>query len=93
VKNLLATVPIPEGLVFVADSAKPVGAHASSGGKNFEPIPLMREVAKADGTKEKQAVPLSEYRALRWSISELASGAGVTVTARAHVLSSNAPKK
>lgn len=87
VKNLLATVPIPEGLAFLADSAKPADAQASLDGKNFERIPLMREVTKADGTKEKQAVPFSEYRALRWSISELAPGASVTVSARARVFS------
>jgi len=86
VRNLQATVPVPQGLAFVAESAKPADALASVDGKNFEPIPLMREVKKADGTTEKQAVPLSEYRALRWTIFELPSGASETVSLRARVL-------
>ena len=87
VHNLLATVPVPNGLAFSPDSVKPAGALASVDGKNFEPIPLLRTVTKADGTREKQPVPLSEYRSLRWSISELAPGASVTVSARARVIS------
>src|SRR5438128_1685041 len=46
VKNLLATVPVPHGLAFVADTAKPTGAQASVDGKIFKPIPLTREVKK-----------------------------------------------
>lgn len=87
VKNLLATVPIPQGLAFIPDSAKPAGAQASLDGVAFAPIPLMREVTAADGSKQKQPVPPTEYRALRWTISELAPGASATVSARARVLS------
>ena len=86
VKNLQATVPLPTGLAFAADSAKPAGAQASTDGKNFLPIPLTREVKKPDGTIEKQPVPLNDYRALRWTVAELSAGASTTVSLRARVI-------
>lgn len=92
VQGLQATVPVPEGLTFVADSAKPAGAQASLDGKNFQPIPLMREVKKVDGMTVKQDVPLAEYRALRWSIESLDPGKKVAVQLRATVRT-NLPAK
>jgi len=91
VKSLQATMPIPEGLELIADSTKPSGALASLDGKTFTPMPVMREVAKPDGTREMQPVPLAEYRSLRWSIVELAPGKSATVTARARMLT-NSPQ-
>src|SRR5438874_114221 len=44
VKNLQATVPIPQGLELIADSAKPEAAQASVDGNNFKPMPLTEEV-------------------------------------------------
>ena len=85
VQGLQATVPEPEGLTFVGGSATPAGAQASLDGKNFQPIPLMREVKKVDGTTLRQAVPLAEYRALRWSIESLDGGKSVAVQLRAEV--------
>ena len=87
IKGLAATVLVPAGLAFLADSAKPVGALASLDGKTFSAIPLMREVKREDGTIEKQAVPFSEYRAVRWSIAQLDAGKSATVSLRARVLS------
>lgn len=92
VHGLQATVPVPEGLAYVAGSSKPANAQASLDGKNFQSIPLMREVKKVDGTTVKQAVPLAEYRALRWSIDSLDGGKDVAVQLRATVLT-NQPAK
>ena len=86
VKNLQATVPLPNGLAFAADSAKPADAQASTDGKIFLPIPLTRDVKKPDGTIEKQPVPLSDYRALRWNVAELPAGGSTTVSVRARVI-------
>jgi uncharacterized repeat protein (TIGR01451 family) len=83
--NVGATVPIPAGLEFVADSAKPAAEQASVDGKNFSPIPLMHEVKNAAGAMESQPVPLSQYRALRWTIKELPAGSNATVSVRARV--------
>lgn len=92
VQGLQATVPVPEGLTFVGGSATPAGAQASLDGKTFQPIPLMREVKKVDGTTLRQAVPLAEYRALRWSIDRLDGGKNVAVQLRAEVRT-NPPAK
>ena len=48
-------------------------------------MPLKRMVKKSDGKLEEQLVPLSEYRALRWDLGELAQKNKVEVSARARV--------
>lgn len=84
-RNVVATVPIPQGMSFVAESAKPAAEQASLDGKNFSPVPLMREVKNEQGVVEKKPVPLSEYRALRWSLPELAPDQSATFVLRAQV--------
>lgn len=86
VKNLAATLPIPSGMEFVLGSALPAGAEGSTDGKTFVSLPIKRVTKNADGSTKIVMVPLSEYRALRWSIGELAAGKTVTVFARARVL-------
>ena len=90
--NVGATVPIPAGLELVADSAKPAAEQASLDGKNFSAIPLMHEVKNAAGVVESKPVPLSQYRALRWTIKELAPGANAIVRVRARVSTNAAPE-
>jgi uncharacterized repeat protein (TIGR01451 family) len=85
VRNLEPTLPIPAGLEFLLDSAKPAPAQASVDGRTFAPFPLMRKVTRPDGTVEEQPVPPAEYRALRWSIGDLPAGEAVTVSARARL--------
>src|SRR5207248_9467345 len=70
VTNLLATIPIPEGLEF-ADSIQPSHAQASLDGKTFDNLPLTRKVTSPDGKVTSEQVPFREYRAVRWSISTL----------------------
>ena len=52
----------------------------------------MREVKNDAGVMEKQPVPLAEYRALRWTLPELAAGKTATFVLRAQVLGNNAAK-
>ena len=89
--NVGATVPIPTGLELVADSAKPAAEQASLDGKNFSAIPLMHDVKNAKGVVESQPVPLSQYRALRWVIKELAAGGDATVSVRTRVSMTASP--
>jgi uncharacterized repeat protein (TIGR01451 family) len=89
VKGLEATVPIPAGLELLSDSAKPAGASASTDGKDFAAVPLMTKPAGAEAAIP---VPLAAYRALRWTIPQLAPGATARVTLRARVLT-NLPTK
>ena len=87
VKGLVATLPIPQGVVYLAGSAKPVGAKASIDGVTFQAIPLKRKVKSADGTESEVVVPPGEYRTLQWNLSELAADASFLASARAKILS------
>lgn len=90
--SVAATVPIPQGMALVADSAKPAAEQATLDGKNFSPVPLTREVKNKAGVMEKQPVPLAEYRALRWTLPELAPAQTATFVLRAQLLT-NKPAK
>jgi uncharacterized repeat protein (TIGR01451 family) len=85
VQHVGAVVPIPAGLILVADSATPAAAEASLDGKTFSPAPLMRAVKNETGIVENRPVPLTEYRALRWMVDTVPAGGTTTVTLRARV--------
>ena len=87
VKGLAATLPIPQGVEYLAGTAKPAGAKASTDGVNFQPIPLKRKVKSADGTEREELIPTAEYRKLQWNVSELAADASFAASARAKILS------
>jgi len=65
INDLIITLPIPSSMTFTGE-AHPASAQASTDGKNFADIPLVRQVAgKMTNT------PLSEYRYIRWNIKIL----------------------
>ncbi len=78
-------LPMPDALVYAGNTASPAGFLATTDGKNFAPAPLMRSVKNPDGTAKMIAVPLREYRAIRWQLGTLAPGESVLVKARARV--------
>lgn len=85
VKFLTATLPLPVGMTYVANSAKPAKATASLDGKSFVDMPIKRMVKKENGELEEQLVPLSDYRALRWKLGDLSVKSKVVVSARVRV--------
>ena len=85
VKDLQPTLPIPAGLEFLPETVNPMPAFASIDGRVFAPFPLVRKVTKPDGTIEEQAVPASQYRALRWTVGGLDAGKSILVSARARL--------
>ena len=85
VRNLVPTLPIPRGLEYIPDSAKPAPTKASVDGKIFQPLPLMRTVTLPNGETVEQPVPPSEIRALRWEIGDLDAGAAAQISARARL--------
>ena len=91
VAKLQAVVPVPVGTTFVAGSAQPTSAQASTDGTRFASMPLVRMVKQADGTERKEAVPLAEYRALRWDVGTLGAGASTVVSLRVRVDTPVAP--
>ena len=87
VKGLAATLPIPQGVEYLAGTAKPAGCKASTDGVTFQPVPLKRKVISADGTEREELVSTAEYRKLQWNVSELAADASFAASARAKILS------
>lgn len=85
VQKLVATVPVPLGTTLVADSAEPAAGQASIDGTRFAPMPLTRIVKQADGSERKVAVPISQYRALRWDVGTLAGGASAVLKLRVRI--------
>jgi uncharacterized repeat protein (TIGR01451 family) len=85
IRDLVATLPIPPHTEFVAGSARPAAAHASVDAARFEALPLKRRVSR-DGRAVEEAVPLRDYRALRWQVASLAARQSVTFTARVRVV-------
>lgn len=84
--DVAPTLPIPNGMVFVPDSAQPAPAEASLDGRSFLPIPIKRKVTTTTGEEREEEVPPTEYRALRWQFGAMASGARMTVTARTKLI-------
>lgn len=82
VRGLTATLPIPVDTNYLGLTATPAAGEASTDGVHFAPIPLMRKVTGKDGRERWEPVPASEYRALRWQISELAGNANQSIAAR-----------
>lgn len=90
IRQLAATLPIPEGTELVPASAMPAGALASTDGTHFAPVPLTRKVLEASGKLIDQPIPYPEYRFLRWPALDLAAGKTLQVGARAKL--STAPR-
>ena len=65
INDLMVTLPIPANMTFTGE-ANPASAQASTDGKNYADMPLMRKI---EGKMVK--VPYSEYRTLRWNIKLL----------------------
>ena len=84
-KRVTATLPLPIGMTYIAGSAKPANALASTDGSSYETIPLKRMVKQPNGKLEEQLIPLSQYRSLRWNLNELAGKSKVEVSARVKV--------
>lgn len=84
-RQLIASLPIPAGMEFVPGTAAPAQVLASLDGTSFAPVPLTRRVKNASGEVVEERVPYREYRALRWTLGDLAAKGEETVRARMRV--------
>lgn len=84
-RDLTATLPIPQGMTYRAKTASPSAVHASLDGTNFAPIPLQRSITGPDGNTLVVDVPVEEYRYLRWRIADLPAKQEARFTARVRV--------
>lgn len=82
VKSVVADLPLPDGLEYQANSAKPSrnAEQATADGK-FGREPLVRKLP----TGNTENIPYAEYRHVRWQLGTLVPGASVEVSARAKV--------
>ena len=81
-------LPIPTGMEFVKDSARPaiISASVSSTGTDFQSLPLTRQVRRPDGTVVTEEVPAREFRRLKWMVESLDVGESVILVARVKVI-------
>jgi len=85
VKQLAATLPVPNGMEYLPRTAAPTRLEASLDGRTFAPVPLKRRVRLQDGREVEREVPTSEYRYLRWALGTLDVEQARTVAARMRV--------
>jgi len=85
VRDLQATLPIPPATELVPGSARPSTARASLDAREFAAMPLKRKV-KREGREVEEAVPMKEYRYVRWAVPLLRAGESLTFVARVKVL-------
>ena len=84
-RDVHGVLPIPVGTSYQTGTASPAKFSASTDGKNFSTVPLMRHQKSADGSEKEVPVPPDEYRALRWEIGAIAPKSTVTVRARVKI--------
>ena len=85
--HVMVTLPVPtSGIEYVLESAAPHVDTASTDGKQFAQLPLMRVETAPDGRKVSKPAPGADYRFLRWNLGDVPAGATRTVHARVQLL-------
>ncbi len=85
---VVATMPIPESLEYVKDSAKAkdgITHTVALKDAQFSNEPLQRKVATNSGATLSQPLPYASYRYVRWDLGRLLPGSSVEVSVRAKV--------
>ena len=83
-----ATLPVPEAVEYIKDSAKskPGLAHTVAQKDSiYAQEPLIRKVTTAGGVTQTQAVPYADYRFVRWDLGRVPANTSVEVSIRAKV--------
>ncbi|MBI3149144.1 MAG: hypothetical protein HYZ17_11595 [Betaproteobacteria bacterium] len=80
--SVLASIAVPEGMQYVASSARPAEFLASLDGRMYYAPPLFRVVRRPDGREMRVKVPETDYRVLGWNLDAIAPGATASVSAR-----------
>lgn len=85
---VVATLPIPEGLEYVKESAKSKNKIAHTVAQKdaqFSNEPLVQRVVTASGATLSQPIPYASYRYVRWDLGRLSPGNSIEVSVRAKV--------
>lgn len=83
--GVMATLPVPKGMIYVDKSANPATTTATVDGVKFEAVPLKRKMKDKAGKEVVQLVPVAEYKALRWALNDIQAGKVKLVSARVNV--------
>jgi hypothetical protein len=93
ISKFVAQLPVPSNTELIVNSLKPSAASASLDGTQYAAIPLKRAAPHSSKNNNAAAtliaVPLNEYRYLRWAQNEITPGKSLTVSARFRVLSND----
>ena len=85
---VIATMPIPESMEYVKESAKAKNnlAHTVAlKDSQFANEPLLQKVTTAAGATLSQPAPYAAYRFVRWDLGKLPAGNSIEVSVRAKV--------
>lgn len=85
VLELLAQLPVPEGMEYMADTAQPTNVLVSRDGEDFLPLPLSRKGGNSGVAELPPETPLVEYRYLGWPLRGISPGEEAKVSARLKV--------
>lgn len=85
---VIATLPIPESLEYLKDSATADNKLAHTVAlkdSQFSKEPLVQKFVTASGSTVSQPLPYASYRYVRWDLGNLPSGKSIEVSVRAKV--------
>ncbi len=91
VLTVTATLPVPEAVAYIKDSAKSKPSLPYSVAQKdslFAQEPLVKKVTSVGGATLSQPVPLADYRFVRWDLGRLLPNTSVEVSIRAKVAQS-----
>lgn len=84
----MVTVLVPtNGVEYLLESAAPHADLASTDGKQFSQLPLVRVETTLDGHKVSKPARGADYRFLRWDLGDVPAGAIRTVRTHLQLLS------
>lgn len=90
ISNLRPILPVPEGMVFIDETANPsMHAVSISNDQVFQVPPIVREITLPNGSKGKIKVDAKEYRFIQWLQESMAKGDTKIFKARMRII---APK-
>lgn len=91
ITNLRPVLPIPQGMMFIEETANPsIHAVSISEDQLFRKPPLFKEVTLPNGSKSQIKISAKEYRYLQWLQEEMDSNEQVMFTARLKVITPQA---
>jgi hypothetical protein len=85
---VVATVPVPETMEYLKESARSDKALAHSVAtkdEQFASEPLIQKITTSSGATLSQPIPYASYRYVRWDLGKLAPGESVELSVRAKV--------